>query len=155
MDSSTKRDSWTERCRGALTPEEEVELVGKILGEPDLATLEQIARAMNCPPLLRCAAIDQCVRIKLGEAKRVEARHLLDEFAHEKEPEEVVRAMAYQWLASLEVRTRGGPVTSGGEVQSAGAVRTRGGPRGPDESWRARASSDPSQHIRWLASLAD
>lgn len=138
--------SLLERCREApVDLKRQDELLTATLESENVDDLKSIANDQQCGTLFRCAALDRLV-----ECLQEDSRELLEQLVNpEREPNEDVRETAFQALSSLEA----GPV---GAVQTAGAVRTRGaviGPPVPTPDWRELAANDPSDRIRWLASL--
>jgi hypothetical protein len=152
------------RARLAHDPQTVDQLAAHILDlrEDSLRTLVQVALALDCQPLLRCAALDQYFHLArpTGGVPDSEARGLITRLTGDSD--ENVRAAAYQWQAWLQtnaregdvvVKTRGGgPVSrSGTRAGSPGGSARRGGQ--PAGDWRVQVLSDVSPRVRWLGQL--
>lgn len=131
MDFKAIAQTWLSQSQVALTTDAEATLLTQILeAEKVLApALGRLAGEPDCPPRIRCAALDQYVRYEQGNAEML-LRELI------RSQEEDVRAAAFQWL--IDVGQPADPLR--------GATR--------NQDWLRQLRQDPSPRVRWLASLA-
>lgn len=129
--------NWITHSLQALSPTEEAALLTEILKTPKehATALEELAQARQCRSLFRRAALDQ-----YAKSVGFKAEGLLESLTnYQREPDEEIRLLAFQWLVEL-LSSRG--------ITLRGSSSRLGG-------WTENLLNDPSPRVRWLATLIE
>ncbi len=132
-------NEWIVMCKQgvSLNPDERVRLLTEILNTStgQGIGLMELAGAVDCQSIFRCAAVDRLVQIEPNRKTILFLLKLIDPRSKQDEDLRITAYEAYKFL-----------VPSDNSVSGVVAARTRGSRRKP---------SDPSPRINWLMSLDD